>query len=86
MKLHGIVVTNNKPVVTNKIYKNDSGVLEIAKVYKFQPCTKHINTKLYHFYHYVEQVRIRINIIDTTNQQTDYLTELVSERVLVHLC
>ena len=48
------------------------GGLEMAKIHKYPPRTKHLNVKLYHFRTYVTNGDIDIVPIETTNQQADY--------------
>ena len=57
----------------------------MAQVYKFRPRTKHLNVKLHHFRSYVEEGKISIHAVDTTNQLADYLTKPLAVDVLRRL-
>ena len=60
------------------VYEDNSGELEIAKVHKYRPRTKHLNVKLHHFRDYVDQGDIKLYPINTNDQEADYLTKPVS--------
>ena len=49
MKEVGIPVISDKPKVLCKVFEDNTGALEIAKVAKFRPRTKHLNNRLHHF-------------------------------------
>ena len=68
-----------------RVFKDNSGALEIAKTHKFCPRTKHFNVKLDHFRDYVTRGEISIHPIDTTMQQADYLTKPVNFDILTRL-
>jgi hypothetical protein len=65
-----------------KVFKDNSGALEIVKIHKYRPRTKHLNVKLHHFHDYVTQGEITINLIDTKDQLADYLTKPVNVHIL----
>jgi hypothetical protein len=50
------------------VFEDNSGALEMAKVHKYQPRTKHLNVQLHHFRDYVEQQEISIHAINTNDQ------------------
>ena len=69
-----------KPAVHCQVFENNDGVLELAKVQQFQPRTKHINIKYWHFREYVENKMVNILPIDTKDQLVDIFTKpLASE-------
>jgi hypothetical protein len=63
-------------------FRRYSGALEIAKIHKYRPRTKHLNVKLHHFRDYVTRGEITINPIDTKDQLADYLTKPVNVHIL----
>ena len=63
------------PKVMCKVFEDNSGALEIARLPKMRPRTKHINVKYHHFREYVERGEIEIYAIKTTDQQADLLTK-----------
>ena len=85
LQQHGFAVNSTAPKVTCKVFEDNSGTLEMARVHKFRPRTKHINTKLHHFRSYVESGEIEIHPIDTADQQADYLTKPVDANLLARL-
>ena len=74
-KSAGINVNSTTPLVTCKVFEDNSGALEMASVHKFRPRTKHINVKLHHFRDYVTRGDIVIKAISTIHQLADYLTK-----------
>ena len=63
------------PKVMCKVFEDNSGALEIARLPKMRPRTKHINVKYHHFREYVERGEIEIYAIKTADQQADLLTK-----------
>jgi hypothetical protein len=73
------------PKVHCKVFEDNSGALEMAKVHKYRPRTKHLNVKFHHFRDYVSRGEISIHKIDTSDQLADYLTKPVTQEILDHL-
>ena len=68
-----------------KVFEDNSGALEMAKVHKYRPRTKHINVKYHHFRDYVTRGEVILKSIRTHDQLADILTKTVSEGILVTL-
>jgi hypothetical protein len=68
-----IGITN--PKVHCKVFEDNSGALEMAKVHKFRPRTKHINVKYHHFRSYVNDDTISIHPITSEQNPADMLTK-----------
>jgi hypothetical protein len=68
-----IGITN--PKVHCKVLEDNSGTLEMAKVHKFRPRTKHINIKNHHFRSYVNDESISIHPITSEKNPADMLTK-----------
>jgi hypothetical protein len=49
MKYQGFHVLSTTPQVHCKVFKDNSGTIELASQQKYWPCTKHINTQYHHF-------------------------------------
>ena len=78
----GLPTTNPHAKIHCKVFEDNSGALEMAKVHKFRPRTKHLNTKLHHFRSYVESKQVSIHPIKSDEQVSDYLTKpLCAERL-----
>jgi len=57
LKAVGFNMFSTKPTIHCRVFvDNSSGALEIAKVPKMRPRTKHINTKYHHFRDFVDSV------------------------------
>jgi len=85
MESHGVEVATTQASVKCKVFEDNSGALEMAKVHKCRPRTKHLNVKLHHFRSHVESGTITTLPISTHEQLADYLTKPVPLQVLVHL-
>ena len=76
MRRNGFNVAHTKAQMHCKVFEDNSGALEIAKVAKYRPRTKHLNCKLHHFRSYVDEKKeITIHPIRTQFQQADMLTK-----------
>jgi len=86
MKDIGFPIGSTTPKIHCKVFEDNSGALEMAKVHKHRARTKHLNVKLHHFRDYVTRGLISIHPIDTTRQLADYLTNPVNYDILKKLC
>jgi len=85
MKTMGFQITKANAKIHCKVFEDNSGALEIAKIHKYRPRTKHLNVKLHHFRDYVTRGEISINPISTEHQLADYLTKPVNAHTLKRL-
>ncbi|KAI2497837.1 hypothetical protein MHU86_16671 [Fragilaria crotonensis] len=79
MKTRGYPITTSQAKVHCRVFEDNSGALEMAKVHKYRPRTKHLNVKLHHFRDYVERKEISIHHIRTNDQPADFLTKPLNE-------
>ena len=90
MKEHNIPVICTKPYVYCKVFEDDSGALELARLPKLRPCTKHINVCYHHFREHVRKGLIKIFPVGTSDQITDVLTKALAQndftRHRIQLC
>jgi len=77
LKGQGFDMVSTQPTVHCQVFKDNSGALEIAKIPKMCPCTKHINIKFHHFRDYVDCGEIMLHTINTHDQPVDMLTKLL---------
>ena len=68
------------------VFEDNSGALEMAKVHKYRPRTKHLAVKLHHFRDYVDREEISIHPIDTERQPADLLTKGLNEELTNRHC
>jgi hypothetical protein len=68
----------SKPTVHCKLFEDNSGALEQARVAKYRPRTRHINAAWHHFRSYVVDKLISILPVDTKSQLGDVFTKQVS--------
>jgi hypothetical protein len=71
----GIPVEPGPPVVRCKAFEDNSGALELARLPKMRPRTKHINVKYHHFREAVALGRVTILHVPTEKQLGDLLTK-----------
>jgi len=78
----GFQVIANMPHVYCKAFEDNSGALELARLPKLRPRTKHINTCFHHFREHVRNGLIKIYPIGTKDQIADVLTKAISQNDL----
>ena len=66
LKVHRFPITYKIPKIFCKVFEDNSGAIEIAKVFKLFPRTRHLNSQFHHFRQYQERGEIEILPIDTT--------------------
>ena len=72
-------ITPNIPRVHCRIFEDNSGAIEIAKVPKMRPRTKHLNIKYHHFCNHVKRGLISVHQVSTTEQIADIFTKPLGE-------
>ncbi len=79
-----------KPYVYCKVFEDNSGALELARLPKLHPRNKHINVCYHHFCKHVQNGLIKIFPIGTKDQTADVLTEALLQndfqRHCHHMC
>ena len=79
MKARGFEVICTNPHVFCKTFEDNSGALELARLPKIRPRTKHINVCYHHFREHVRKGMIKIFPIDTEDQIADALTKPLAQ-------
>jgi hypothetical protein len=79
IKAKGFQVICTKPYVYCKVFKDNSGALELARLLKLHPGTKHINVCCHHFREHVQNGLIKIFPIGTKDQTADVLTKALPQ-------
>ena len=74
-----------EPAISADVYEDNRGALELAKVPKLRPRTKHIALKYHHFREHVRNGKVRINAIDTKEQIADIFTKGLPKDAFVYL-
>jgi len=78
----GVLPAAEVPKVHCKVFEDNSGAIEIARLPKMRPRTKHLNIKYHHFRDQVARGRITIHFVPTEDQIADMLTKPVSIELL----
>ena len=78
-KMLGWATFVGKPVVHCKVYEDNSGALEMARLPKMRPRTKHLCVRLHHFKEHVRKGLISIVKVMSEDQLADILTKPQSE-------
>ena len=88
MKILNKMKQNNVPVKSSvgkvycRVFEDNSGALEMARVHKYRPRTKHMNVKYHHFRDYVSRGVVKLYPIRTNAQPADILTKPVPKEIL----
>ena len=72
-------IVNTQPYVYCKVFEDNSGALELARLPRLRPRTKHINVCYHHFREHVRKGLIKIFPIDTKDQIADTLTKALAQ-------
>ena len=78
----GILVNDTRSTIQCRVFEDNSGALEMARVHKYRPRTKHINEKYHHFRDYVTKGDVIIKAISTNDQIANMLTKPVLISIL----
>jgi hypothetical protein len=81
MREQDFKVLCTKPYVYCKVFEDNSGALELARLPKLCPRTKHINVCYHHFREHVRKGLINIFPIDIKDQIADALTKPLAQNV-----
>jgi hypothetical protein len=68
-----------------KAFEDNTGALELSKVHKMRPRTKHINNTYHHFRSYVRDGSITIQHVSTQDQLADIFTKPLPHNTFIHL-
>jgi hypothetical protein len=83
----GFQVICTKPYIYCKVFEDNFGALELARLPKLCPCTKHIDVCYHHFCKHVRNRLIKIFLVRTKNQIADALTKALPQNVFQrHRC
>ena len=66
-----------------KVFEDNSGALEMLKIDKYRPRTKHLCCRLHHFRSYVDAGKISMHKISSKEQDADMLTKPLSVEPLM---
>jgi hypothetical protein len=76
----------NVPYVYCKVFEDNSGALELTRLPKLRPRTKHINVCYHHFRKHMRKGLIKIFPINTKDQIADVLTKVLSQNDFQRHC
>jgi hypothetical protein len=66
MKKYKFPIQTLQARILCRVFEDNSGAIEMAKVFKYRPRTKHLNVRLQHFRDYVESLYMTLVLM--TNQ------------------
>jgi hypothetical protein len=69
------------PLVHCRLFEDNSGAIEMVRVPKMRPRTKHINVKYHHFREYVRTGKVVIEAVGTGDQIADIFTKPLPQDV-----
>ena len=81
----GLQVNYLPPKVHCMVFKDNSGALELARLPKIHPRTKHINQSFHHLREYVERQEVMIQTTPTDEQLADILTKPLVEASFINM-
>ena len=82
---NGLHILDILPKIHCTVFEDNSGALELARLPKMRPRTKHINQSYHHFREHVERKDIIVQATPTDEQMADILTKpLPAETFIKH--
>ncbi|KAL7561623.1 hypothetical protein ACA910_001491 [Epithemia clementina (nom. ined.)] len=85
IKSRGIQINCAPPKIFCKAFEDNSGALEMARLPKLRPRTKHLNVNYHHFREYVERKEIVVESVTTEEQNADILTKPLDSTLFLTL-
>ena len=79
----GLQINYLPPKVHCTVFEDNSGALELARLPKIRPRTKHINQSFHHFREHVECKDVTIQATPTDEQVADILTTPLAEDAFI---
>ena len=87
MRERNFRVLCTEPYVYCKVFEDNSGALELARLPKLRPRTKHINVCYHHFREHVQKGLIKIFPVGTDGQLADVFTKALPQNLFTrHRC
>ena len=80
-----VVPTTTKPKMYCRLFEDNAAALEMARVPKMRPRTRHLNVALHHFHQEVLEKKIIPLAIPTKDQQADIFTKPIDVKTLERL-
>jgi hypothetical protein len=77
--MKGIPISIDKAAIHCRIFEDNSGAIEMAKVPKMRPRTKHLNIEYHHFRQHGQSGLLSIHAVSTNDQITDIFTKPLNE-------
>ena len=71
----GLLPDGTMPVIHCKAFEDNSGALEMVRLPKIRPRTRHINAKYHHFRSYYAKSKISIEFCPTEDMLADMLSK-----------
>ncbi len=84
MKEQNFKVVCIQPYVYYKVFEDNAGALDLARLPKLRPRTKHINVCYHHFCKHMQKGLIKIFLIDTKDQIADALRKALAQNDFQH--
>ena len=78
-RAHGLRIDDLPPKIRCSVFEDNSGALELARLPKICPRTKHINQAYHHFHEDVGRKEILIEVTPTECQIADILNKPLTE-------
>ncbi len=73
-----------EPYVYCKVFEDNTGALELARLPKLRQRTKHINLCYHHFHEHMQKGLIKIFLINTKDQIADALMKALAQNDFQH--
>ena len=81
LRENGVILTTEIPTISCQVFEDNAGAIELAKLPKLRPRTKHLAIQYHHFRSWTtrglngEEPKIKINYVSTDQQEADIMTK-----------
>ena len=90
IRAHNFQVICTAPYVFCTVFEDNAGALELERLPKLRPHTKHLNECYHHFHEHVFHGKIKIFPISTNDQIADLFNRALAQNTFVkhhtHMC
>ena len=91
LRKHGVTLIDEKPSIQCRVFEDNAGAIELAKLPKLRPRTKHLAIQYHHFRSWTvkglngEEPRIKVEYVQTQEQEADIMTKPLPRPQFQHL-
>jgi len=81
LRSHGVTLITQQPIIQCRVFEDSADAIELAKLPKLRPRTKHLAIQYHHFRSWTvrglngEEPKIKVEYVQTEEQEADIMTK-----------